>query len=98
MNRAYGRTTSVLIRINIARLLVVPVRVIVVIIVIVWVIVRGAGRVIVPWVKPPPEAVDEDEDVTTMKVGASLVPVAMPVGIVSGKRVILHERLSVCCC
>ena len=85
-------------RIVVPAAVVVAVGVIVVIVVIVRVIVGRVIRGIIPWIKPPPGAVDEDEDATVMRVSASLVPIAMPVCIMSGKRMILHERLSVCCC
>ena len=94
MNCAYGRIISVLIRINIGRLVIVVVRGIVVVIVrVIVIIVRviGVVRIVIPWVKSPPESVDEDKDDIIMKVGAMLVPIAMPVGIMTRKRVVPDE-------
>ena len=96
LNRAYGRIISVLIRVNIGRLVIVVVRGIVVVIVrviviIVRVITVGVVRIVIPWVKSPPESVDEDKDDIIMKVGAMLVPIAMPVGIMTRKRVVPDE-------
>ena len=96
LNRAYGRIISVLIRINIGRLVIVVVRGIVVVIVrviviIVRVITVGVVRIVIRWVKSPPGSVDEDKDDIIMKVGAMLVPIAMPVGIMTRKRVVPDE-------
>jgi hypothetical protein len=77
------RVTAIVITvIIIVRVTVVIVRVTVIV---------GVIRIVIPWVKPPPQAADKDKHAVVMKVGAMPVPIAMPVGVMPLGRVVSNE-------
>ena len=57
-------------------------------VVIVRIVAGGVIRIIIRWVKSPPEAVDENKDAIVIKVGMPFVPIVVPVAIMSRKRVV----------
>jgi hypothetical protein len=77
-------------------LVIVIVGVIVVVIVrvtvvIVRIVAVGVVRIVIPWIKSPPEAIDKNEDVTVVEMCMPPIPAAVPVRIMTRKRVILDE-------
>src|SRR5262249_36840345 len=54
--------------------------------------------IVVPWVEAPPGTANKNKDVTMIKVGTTLVPIAMPTAVMAVKRMILYERLLILCC
>ena len=112
LDSAYRCVWHGLLRIGIARLIVIirrmgriVVTIRVTIIIVVWVtvviVIRIAGsvvRIVIPWIKSPPETVDKNKYPVVMEVSVMPVPITVPVVCVMPLgRVVLDERLTVCC-
>src|SRR5262249_51824388 len=114
LNSADGWIGSGLSGIGISRLIAVAVWIVVIVVVggtrgvvviigiiarvVIRVIAAGVVRIVIPWIKSPPETVEKNKNAIVMKMCMVSIPVSMPVSVVPRKRMVSYERLTVCCC